>query len=122
MIWAQGAVCFVVWVAYGLLLRRRATRWAAGLSGAPRGLLVFLASGGLIVPAGLLLGALYLIGRSGGLQDGAMTPWAMVLVTLLGVAFVHCQTASALAMALLVSRPETGKRARPSQSSETSTP
>lgn len=98
MIWQQAAVCFLVWVGYGFLLRRRAQAMAERLhqiNPRRRGLLGTLAliASGIFITAGLAL-----IGALGGLQGNSLTLWAWLLAILIGLGFVHLQVWGGLAL------------------------
>ncbi len=97
---AQGLGSFVVWILYGIVQARRSqsirasvgrlNRLQRGLFGA--GLMV----GGIL----LLFGGFVGLQAIGALGHEAMTTLGWILATLVGLAFVHCQT---MGMAMLVS-------------------
>ncbi|MBS1704734.1 MAG: hypothetical protein JST40_02585 [Armatimonadetes bacterium] len=102
VIWAQGAVCFVIWLGYGLWLRRGADQMRTRLRGLARGKRVALGSVGLIGAMVVLLAGLVGIAQLNGLQQGTLVPWAWIAVALLGVIFVHMQVLAAGAMITLI--------------------
>ena len=99
MFWAQALVSFGLWVAYGVVQARRASRirqWARQVSPALRGL---WAAGLFLGGAGIMLGALFSLAARNGITPQGIAIWGWAVLSLAGLAFVHAQT---LAMALLV--------------------
>lgn len=100
MIWIQGAVLFVLWIAYGVFQSRRSQAIRKRIGSIPprrRGLV----GASLFVVGGMvLIGGLGIVLQQGGFTANGMTPLAWVVVGLLGLGFVHAQT---LATAALVS-------------------
>lgn len=112
MIWAQGAVCFLAWVGYGIWLRGRSERLRARLGSLPRSSKVMLGSLGILGSAVVLLGGLWGLAALGGVADDRLAIWAWPVVALLGLFFVHMQVLGAAAMILLVQQ-EVTERPRP---------
>lgn len=118
MFWAQALLSFGLWVVYGVVQARRAARiraWAKGVSPTLRGL---WAAGLFLGGAGLMLGALLSMAARNGISPQGIAPWAWILLSLAGVAFVHAQT---LAMALLLASAQptvTSERAAASERTE----
>jgi hypothetical protein len=102
MVWLQAGVCFVIWVAYGLWLRRSSERLRARFCTMGRTSRTLLGSVGLVGGLGVLAGGLYLVSRGGGLGTSGLEPWAWATVALLGLGFVHLQVLGAAAMVSLV--------------------
>lgn|GEM_PF-1327356 len=102
MIWLQGAICFLLWISYGVLQSRRSQAilsWACSMPKPKRiGIATLFMIGSFILMFGVLLVNLQLKGFT---QQG-MTAWACILVGLVGLIFVHGQTmATALLLATL---------------------
>jgi len=99
MIYLQGAVCFLIWIAYGAIQTRRSQAvkaWAGAIPRQKRGLLA----------AGLMLGSmlpvfvvLNLALQYNGFGKDGMTAIVWLGVAVFGLLFVHGQT---LATSLLV--------------------
>lgn len=106
MMWLQAAVSFAIWVGWGFWFRPRSQALRSRVALQPRSVVVALVSGGFLLSGAVLLGALYGIAALGGLQDGALAPWAWVCVTLVGWLFVAMQTVAATALTHLVLPPQ----------------
>lgn len=119
--WLQGAVSFLVWILYGLALRRRSERIVAVASRlGPRwrvaaGVLAMLMSGAV-----LLGGLIALRAVSAPRPDGSLDAATWIAVTLLGIAFVELQVFGAAVMVSLARnapvaapRPRTSNKRRP---------
>jgi hypothetical protein len=102
VIWLQASISFLIWLAYGLFLRRRSEGLRVQLSHMSRQKRVLLGSVGIIGSALVLLAGLYGLASLGGIQHDSMTLWAWPAATLLGVFFVHMQVLGAAAMITLV--------------------
>jgi hypothetical protein len=100
VIWLQGGIAFAVWIAYGVFQSRKSQQIRIQVGAIPRtqrglaGVALFL------VGAMVLFGGLAIVLNQGGFTQSGMTPLAWVIVTALGLAFVHAQT---MGMAMLVS-------------------
>jgi hypothetical protein len=116
VIWPQALLSFLVWLAYGVWMRRRSDALRARLAGMSRARRVFLGSAGLVLSAFGLLAGLVAVSAMGGLREGALTPWAWLAVTVLGLGFVHMQVLGAAAMISLVQDRETHRPEPPSES------
>lgn len=114
MIWTQGAICFIFWIALGWGMRRKNEVIYARMKGLSRRVRVLIGSVGLIGAMILLTGGLALIGMNGGVQRGQLVPWAWVLVTLLGSGFVVAQVLGAAAMITAVEEEQSLLRAQSS--------
>ena len=99
MFWAQALLSFGLWVAYGVVQARRASRiraWARQVSPALRGL---WAAGLFLGGAGVMFGSLFSLAARNGITPLGIAGWGWIVLSLAGLVFVHAQT---LAMALLV--------------------
>ncbi|MEJ5170282.1 MAG: hypothetical protein WHU10_04780 [Fimbriimonadales bacterium] len=104
--WLQGAVSFLIWILYGVGLRRRAERTARMVEHWGHGVRVFAGAACLILSGVLLLAGLAALRHLAGPQpaDGMETvPW--IAVTLLGILFVELQVLGATIMVSLA-RPD----------------
>lgn len=111
MLWQQGAVCFLVWIAYGVWLRRRSDSLRASLGAWSRPAKVAMASVGFLASIAILFGGLAAIDAAGGLQDGRLTIWAWITTAVLGLGFVHVQVLAAGAMVTIVQDQEAARKA-----------
>ena len=102
MIWAQGAVCFLAWVGYGIWLRGRSDRLRDRLAALPRPTKVVLGSLGILGSAVVLFAGLWALSAVGGVEKDRLALWAWPVVIFLGLFFVHMQVLGAAAMILLV--------------------
>jgi len=112
VIWAQGAVCFLAWVGYGIWLRGRSQRLHNRLGSLPRSSKVMLGSLGILGSAVVLFAGLWGLSSVGGVEGDRLALWAWPVVALLGLFFVHMQVLGAAAMILLVQQGVT-ERPRP---------
>lgn len=103
-----------VWLAYGLIQRRRQDVIRQKLLRTPRVVRVLYGSVGFFFSAALLLGGLWWIAAQGGLTPNGLTLWGWVAVTLLGLGFVHVQVLAAASMITLIQENETSRPPRPS--------
>lgn len=117
MLWVQASVSFLFWLLPGLLFWRRSSRLKQWLADLPRGVRVFLGSAGLLLGMCILIVGLLLVAQNNGLQEGALAPWAWLVITLLGMIFVTIQALGALSMITLMSRPETKIESKASEDS-----
>lgn len=101
MLWAQGLVSFVVWILYGVFQTRRLAQVRAAVERVPRSRRGCLGALILLVAAGTLFGGLIGITAMGGFAGGGMTALGWLLVTLLGLGFVHAQTMAVAMLATL---------------------
>ena len=105
MIWAQGLVCFAIWIGYGVLQSRRSAQIRDRILTIPRsnrvasGVLHMLI-GGLIMFASFFGAVMW-----GGFTPSGMNPITWLVLGIAGLAFVHAQTMS---MAMLVSLVQDG--------------
>ncbi len=121
MIWLQAGACFVLWVCYGLWLRRSSASLKARMHGSSRRTRTLLGSVGLLVGLAVLAAGLYAVSRFGGLDANGLKPWAWMAVLLVGTVFVHLQVLGAAAMVSLVLDEVTAKADRSSVNQEKET-
>lgn len=97
MLWTQSGISFAIWVAYGFALWRRFSAQTAPRKRS-------LAAGPLLLVLGVafLAAGFYLIEALGGIGPSGLSPAGWAAVTLVGIAFVHCQTLAAAMMAAFV--------------------
>ncbi len=100
MIWIQGGASFLLWIGYGYLQSRRSAAIRRQVGQIPRSRRGILGAALFLVGMMVLFGGLGLVLRQGGFTANGMTPAGWIVVTLLGLAFVHAQT---MGTALLVS-------------------
>jgi hypothetical protein len=100
VLWAQAGVSFLVWIAYGIVQARRSEEIRVRVFAMPR-------NARTVRAVSLMLGGVVFLGLGlavvqalGGVTRDGMTLWGWVLVTGVGLVFVHAQ---AMSMALLVS-------------------
>ena len=114
MIWLQGATCFLLWIAYGVVQTRRSQEIRIWASLMPKGKRVGLATafmiGSIIVMFATLLGAL----QMKGFGPAGMTLMTWPIVGIVGLFFVHGQT---MATALLLTTLQESVTARHSEPS-----
>jgi uncharacterized protein YacL len=119
MIWAQGGVCFLIWIAYGWVLRKRSDRLRKRLFAMERRTKVLLGSAGLLLGLVVLVAGMLLIAAGGGIQDGVLTWWAWIGVTAVGLVFIQFQVLGAAAMiSLVLEPPETAEKPQASDSTK----
>lgn len=120
MTWAWAGLSFAVWIVLGLLARRRSAdlrRWLATSSRRTRGM---LGSVGLLAGLAVLIGGAALVASAGGIQNGALLPWAWLAMTILGAVFIACQVLGAAALFSLALDRETPSRTHASEPQEKS--
>lgn len=122
MIWLQAGACFVLWMGYGLWLRRRSERLKGWMHASSRRTRTLLGSVGLLAGLAVLALGLYWVFQAGGLGEDGLKPWAWLVVALVGAAFVHLQVIGAAAMVSLVVEEVTAQARRPSVNTEKDTP
>lgn len=114
MLWLQGLVCLTAWLALGVVMalqREALFLWARRAPGRVRRL---LAPGLLLISAGVLVVALFLVSGLGGLSERGLAPWAWVTVGLIGAVFVSLQVLAAALAFADVGLGETGRLSRAS--------
>lgn len=109
MIWAQGGICFLAWLAYGVAMRRRSERLRTSLRTLSRPRMVLLSSACFVGSIVGLLAGLYLLSSWGGIEQGILVWWAWVAVAAIGIGFVHLQVLGAAALVTMVQQDETDK-------------
>ena len=97
----QASISFAVWILYGILLARRASRPEAKLKKLSRHSRAVL--GPLLMMGGgaVLLGAIALVATLHGIGGNSLTIWAWLVITAGGLAFIHMQSRAALLMVSL---------------------
>ena len=118
MIGVQAGASFVLWLAYGALLWRRAEAIRERSAGGTRTVRALQAAAMLFGGAAMLLSGLYGIESAGGFGPNGMAAWAWAAVTVLGLAFVHLQTLAAAKVVLLAQESVTPGGAATSTSQE----
>ncbi len=122
MIWLQAGACFVLWVCYGLWMRRSSDTLKARMQGSSRRVRALLGSVGLLAGLAVLAIGLYAVFQLGGLDKDGLKPWAWLAVIVIGTAFVHMQVLGAAAMVSLVLDEVTAGADRPSVNEEKEIP
>lgn len=113
MLWVQSGLCFLVWITFGVF-QARSGKWSR-----PKGLQSPLSGALFLIGGALLLGlALWSVSVLGGLKNGALLPWAWLLVVVAGTAFVYAQGLGAATLASAVILSETAKRREASLAKE----
>ena len=88
VIWIQGGVSFLLWIAYGVIQSRRSyliRKQVESINPTRRGI---LGASLFLVGAMVLIGGLAIILQNGGFTPGGLTPLAWLAATTLGLAFV----------------------------------
>ncbi len=122
MIWLQAGACFVLWVGYGLWLRRSSESLKARMHGLSRRSRTLLGSVGLLAGLAVLALGLFAVIQFGGLGENGLRPWAWFAVAGVGTVFVHLQVLGAAAMVSLVLDEVTAGADRPSVIEEKENP
>ncbi len=122
MIWLQAGACFVLWVGYGLWLRRSSESLKARMQGLSRRSRTLLGSAGLLAGLAVLALGLFAVFQLGGLDENGLKPWAWLAVAVVGTVFVHMQVLGAAAMVSLVLDEVTAGADRPSVIEEKENP
>jgi hypothetical protein len=97
---AQGLFSFALWILYGVIQARRSGAIRESLRRLSRSRRGFVGSGLLLGAMVVLFGGFIGIHALGGFTKDSMTLFGWVMVTVLGLAFVHLQTTG---MAMLAS-------------------
>ena len=118
MIWIQGGLSFLAWIAAGYTLNRRGELLQARAVQLSRAHRAILGGALFVVPALVLIGGLALLLQSGGFTANGLTVPAWLVVTLLGLTFVCCQMLG-MAMLLTLMRENVTESRRPSSISRT---
>ncbi|HZH97654.1 MAG TPA: hypothetical protein VEX38_01670 [Fimbriimonadaceae bacterium] len=100
--WTQGLVSFAVWIAYGVVQWRRSSKIYTRVSSIDRQKRITGGAVLMLLGALVLLGGLYSVELLGGFTRTGMTPLGWLLVTLVGLAFIHSQTVAAAMLVSLV--------------------
>ncbi|HTQ10636.1 MAG TPA: hypothetical protein VMI31_11230 [Fimbriimonadaceae bacterium] len=100
MLWLEGGLSFLLWIAYGVIQSRRSDAIRRQVGRMSRGSRAVLGASLFLVGAMVLIGGLGIVLQAGGFASAGMTPIAWTVVTVLGLGFVHAQT---LGTAMLVS-------------------
>jgi hypothetical protein len=112
--WAQGVVCFLLWIGYGAIQARRSDKIRAKMSALGRGTRATLGGVLMIGGAAVLIAGGVVIEQIGGFTKTGMTALGWLVVAVVGLVFVHAQTMS---FAMLVSlAQETVTNSHPSPS------
>lgn len=117
MLWVQSTLCFCSWIGYGVWLARSNAVKRVKASKARN-----LALGPILLLLGMvvLTGSLYLVAINRGLGDNGLKPWALGVVLLTGLVFVHCQSVGALLILKSAIGPETRSKSQTSVRTEDS--
>ena len=109
MLWTQACIGFLIWIGYGVWFVQKKTAQIE-----PRGTV----AGPLLLIVGMLVlaVAMYGIYALGGLQNGSLTPLALVGVIVAGLMFVHCQCLGARLILSQALSPETRNKLKTSDS------
>jgi len=107
LIWIQGSACALLWLAYGYWLRGRFLTLRPRIDGLPRGIKVARSTVGFLASIAVLFAGIWAIDIAGGLHRGALTLWALPIVAIVGLVFVHLQSTSAALLLSLVLSSET---------------
>jgi len=99
VIWLQGGISFLFWIAYGVVQNRRSGSVRAWALSVPRRRRTLIAVIWMFLSIALIFAVLTLCLHLNGFSNNGMTPIVWVVVTVFGVIFVHGQT---MATALLV--------------------
>ena len=110
MIWLQASVCFVLWVGYGLWMRRSSEHLRLYMHGRSRLWRSMLGSVGLLAGLALLAAGVFAVFVLDGVVDGSLRPWAWAVVAVVGAGFIHMQVLGAAAMITLMLDGETARR------------
>ncbi|MFN3684293.1 MAG: hypothetical protein ACK41F_10235 [Fimbriimonadaceae bacterium] len=117
--WLQGAVSFLIWILYGIGLRRRTERTVAWVESWSRGVRTAIGAACLILSGVLLLAGLSALrALAGPRPDGGLETVPWIAVTLLGIAFVELQVLGAVILVSLAG-PTSVSRGRPRASKHT---
>ncbi len=97
---AQGVGSFGMWILYGILQARRSAQIRVDVGRLSRAKRVGFGTAMLLGGVFLLFGGFIFVHSIGGFAKDAMTWYGWLLVSMIGLVFVHLQT---LGMAMLVS-------------------
>ena len=114
MLWGQAFASFVAWLIYGALLARRAPETRVRYGALSRKRRAVLGPVLMIVAAGVMLGGVAIVGLFQGIRNHSLVGWAWLVLTLMGIAFVHIQSTSALMMISLSTDNEPSRTAQTS--------
>lgn len=115
MVWTQGLVCFIGWLAFGWWLRLRSNRLKMLVTNQSRKARTLLASVGIIASGLFLIAGLALVTALGGMTRNGLTGLGWIGVFVVGLVFIAGQVVSAGAMVSLF-RPEvTSESHQPSE-------
>lgn len=104
MIWTQGFLSMIVWLAYGWMMRRGQDRLRRKLWNQPQKLLMFGGSFGFILSGMVLLGGLWGVAALRWWTSSGLTPLGWAAVTVVGCLFVHIQVIAAGCMITMIQR------------------
>jgi hypothetical protein len=118
MIWLQGALSLMVWLAAGWWLGRRSLWMSGPLSRLGRSARMALGSVGILLSGAIMVGGGVLVIQSGGIRSGSLTAWGWAATTALGSVFVGLQAIGAGAVFSMLGMKETARTAHPSNHEE----
>lgn len=106
MVWLQTLPAFVLWVTYAWLIRRRmyGSRW---LSSWPRGVRTAASFGAVLLSLAVLAVGWLILDRQEWVKASGSSPAGLVVITLMGLVFVHLQMFATALTISLVSNAET---------------
>ncbi|MDR3691818.1 MAG: hypothetical protein P4L46_20735 [Fimbriimonas sp.] len=99
MIWLQGGMSFLLWIAYGAIQNRRSESVRSWALSVPKKRRTATAVVWMLGSISIVFAALTACLRIGGFGSNGMTPFVWIVVTVFGAFFVHGQT---MATALLI--------------------
>lgn len=114
MLWIQALVSFALWIAYGVVLARLAPSMRKTFSGQSRRRRTVLGPVLMVLGAVLLLVGIGGIGALRGLGPTGLKPWAWLVLTVIGLGFVHAQSVASLLMISLATETEPAGTGGPS--------
>lgn len=108
MLWAQAAVCLVLWVGFGFWASRRAM-------GSPLSRRPWAGIGMMVLGAAVMFGGVALLALNGGMVGGKLTGLGWAGVAILGMVFTGAQSYGAVWVLRSVIGEETVARADTSE-------
>jgi len=116
MIWVQSSVCFLVWIVYGLIMRRETPRFRHWIASIPRTRKVIYGAALLLYGMFKLIGGLFGVRYLGLIQHGQFTLSGFLIVAVVGTLFIHSQVMGAMLMIAVVEEDRANLRAQSSKS------
>ncbi|MBN8689188.1 MAG: hypothetical protein J0L72_00205 [Armatimonadetes bacterium] len=115
VIFLQGLPALILWLGYGLWMRKQSERLHTKLLSRPRNKNIGLGMLGFFGSAAIMLAGLFAISALGGMTKSGPSILAWIAIAALGLIFVHLQVLAAANFVVVLEQNVTPPPAKPSQ-------